>query len=78
MRIYQIHWHDSDEGDRLHWTHSKLDARRVISETVGKLQGNRFEDFTITPVDVPTMKADLLAWLNAHFSRYSGEPPFKV
>lgn len=66
-RIYRCNYWDADLGQLVSWHATRRDAERELARQVrenGPGQGAE----EVEPVDFPTRKADVIAWLNRHLS----------
>jgi hypothetical protein len=61
MRLYKLTWGELDAEQIVTWCRSKRRAEHLKAN----LDDGHFS--SIEPVDVPTKKSDLLAWLNQHW-----------
>ena len=71
MILWQVHWstpdgRDSGEiiGPQVEWCATQAGARRVRRQLAAE-HGFKVGDATIQQAEVPTRKAELVAWLNA-------------
>ncbi len=63
MKFYRLEWRGSDEGTNVEWFTSEVQAKKSNTGLKKlRLAG------TITAVDVPTTKAELVEWLNKNVS----------
>lgn len=70
MKLYQLIWQDQDIGTRCAWAGSKAEAKARAREI--RDDGAARGDIDIGQIDIPTDKAGLLAWLNAHLATDNG------
>lgn len=70
MNIYRISIQHPDEGTIYAWAGSMADAWRAARELNARCRAvEPMDKATVTPVDFPTKKMELLSWLNAYFDR---------
>lgn len=69
MNLYKTWVHTPDEGCVQVWTGTQADAKLKAKELKAEYPD---EGVYTEPVDVPTDKPGLLAWLNAYFNRDNG------
>jgi len=67
MKFYRLEWSDPDHGMRVEWFTSEVNAKKANTGLKKlKMAG------TITPVDIPTTKNELVAWLNKNVQTDNG------
>lgn len=74
MRVYKVVWcPGSTEFDSIQWLPTEAAYKKRKTELKRTLPLNGFvQDDLCGPVDIPTKKPELLAWLNANH-KYSYE-----
>jgi len=67
MRLIRIRYVDPVRGPSVRWEATERAAHRFLLDTQDAgPPGTSLEPATVDRVDVPTDRAGLLAWLNAH------------
>ena len=83
MRIYRVSWSDPHEGwcyawcTSMHQAHTERAAIRREAKSREKNElhpefGPFDPEIDITPIEFPTTKVAVVAWLNARFTRNNG------
>jgi len=70
MKLYRIHYLDKDHGNMLVWVGTQAAAKKIYRELCSE-----YESFNVDKpqlVEVPTAKAELLAWLNTYVATDNG------
>lgn len=72
MKVYCVDYFHNSLGHQKAWDGNMRDARKTARE-VSKTHSDDVPDKpTITPINIPTDKAGLLRWLNAHCDSDNG------
>lgn len=75
MRIYLCKFYDKDQGACLSWHASQREAEKKLrahQKERAELGDDAAGPEGVAPVEVPTTRTALLAWLNASFNRDNG------
>lgn len=73
MKLHRIRIIHPQEGTCYVWCGSHLEVRQQKAELKNTLMAGLEKDaMTIERVEIPTKKADFVAWLNANFDRHNG------
>ncbi len=72
MKCYRLSWREPGEGLRYAWHRNRRDAEQDARRVRAEWPDVHLEDLDleIRLESVPTTKAKLLRWLNAHANRY--------
>lgn len=76
MRVYRIDYMSPHSTNCVVWAMNKAEAKRIVSDIRKHPEDYNDADLnyepTISLVEVPTDKAGLVYWLNAHFNTDNG------
>ena len=72
MRVYRINMYDADLGALVGWAGSKREATATLSAHKRARAAAASGPEGVEPVDIPTHKNGLIAWLNANFDADNG------
>jgi len=71
MKLWKVSFHTAHDGMLIAWRGSLLEAQEC-GRQFRKKYGAALGPDVIDAVNIPTNKAGLLAWLNAHFNTDNG------
>lgn len=67
MKVYRCNCADADRGTLVSWHANKAAAERALRDFQRERDDAPTGPEGVHPVEIPTNKAGLLAWLNANF-----------
>ena len=70
MNVFRIQWWDLADGNCYAWAATKGEVHQQKQRI--RAHTGRKPEFDVEVVEIPTTKAELVAWLNAHFTTDNG------